>query len=138
MRVTTLGVELVLLHGEAPRRAGNEGHLRRRARFDLLLDVVAVQVQDDRPVRGPAQRHGIALPHSDGAHVLGHPPLLDPEVECDLRRVDDDSGTDRQADGEEQTTDQASRNSIAPAANVEPTPFPTCAALILLPLAGRG
>src|SRR5262245_51513767 len=67
MRVPTFGVGLMLLHREAAGGAGNEAHLADRARLDLPLDVVAVQVQHDRPVAGPAQLDGITLLDADQA-----------------------------------------------------------------------
>src|SRR5438045_7499891 len=59
MRVAALGVRFALLDREPARRARREGHFRHRAGYDLHFYVIAVQVQSDRPVCGPAQLHGI-------------------------------------------------------------------------------
>ena len=46
---------------ESPGRARREGHLRDRARFELLLDVVAVKVHAQRLVRAPFKLHHVVL-----------------------------------------------------------------------------
>src|SRR4029453_16640158 len=70
--------------GEPPRRVGDEHHLGNRARFHLALDVVAVQVQDDRPVRRPSQFAGAALLTEGDSRAFRYATLLDLEVESDL------------------------------------------------------
>ena len=50
MRVAALDIRRMLLDREPSRRAGLEGHFGDRTRLHFRLDVVAVQVQHDRPV----------------------------------------------------------------------------------------
>src|SRR5262245_240880 len=87
MRVRAFCVRLVLLDREASRRAGEEYHLAHPTGLDLLLDVVAVQVQHNGPVAGPAQLHGVPLLYADKTHGLWHPPALDFEIEGELGRA---------------------------------------------------
>src|SRR5215471_1943120 len=55
---------------EASRRIGGERHLDGRARRDAFLDVVAVQMYDERLIARPSQFHDIALFDPDQPHVL--------------------------------------------------------------------
>ena len=66
-------------------RARIEAHLGHRARHDLFLDVVAVQVQAHAPIRAPLQLDQIALLDTDAPHVRGHVAVLDLQDERQLR-----------------------------------------------------
>ena len=74
----------MLLYCEPARRMGREGHLSDSTRRDMRLDVIAMQMNDDRPVAAPAQAHIVALPHADLAHFMRDLALLDSDIERDI------------------------------------------------------
>src|SRR5262245_47424912 len=81
-----LRMRLVLFDREAACGARGERHLGGLAGLDPELNVVAVQVQLDKPVGGEAQPDVVALADADQPHVGGHAAVLDLDVEHDLLR----------------------------------------------------
>ena len=73
------------LDGESARRAGGQPHRDWSPRHDLLLDVVAVQVNGHRPVRRPAQRDLVALLHAH--EPCGRDELTATELEFEDTRL---------------------------------------------------
>jgi hypothetical protein len=79
---------LLLRHMDMDRESaggvGGERHLRGRSGLELLLDVVAVQMQHAGLVRAPPQLDDVALLDPDHSHVLRQPPALDAQIEGDF------------------------------------------------------
>src|SRR5712692_9115622 len=66
-------------------RISGERHLGSGARRDTLLDVVAVQVQDERLIARPSQCYDVALLDPDQPHVFRDAAALALEIEAQLR-----------------------------------------------------
>src|SRR5688572_7592114 len=64
VRMATARIGLVLLDREPAGGAGGEHHLRRWPGLHLDFDVIAVQMQQHRPVAGPTQLNHVPLAHA--------------------------------------------------------------------------
>src|SRR5688500_10302008 len=76
-----LRVRGVQLEGEAPAAVGRERELRRDARRQVRVQVVAVQVQLVGAVGGDAQGHDVALPDLDHIRARRETAAGDDELE---------------------------------------------------------
>src|SRR5262245_35093982 len=71
-------------HRKPPGYVRSEFHQTNGAGLDLSFNVIAVQMQDDWPIRTPPQSDDIALLDPDHLCALRYPPTLDAEVEYEL------------------------------------------------------
>src|SRR5438046_1506346 len=69
---------------KSPRRISRERKLGGRARFDALLDVIAMKMQNQRPIRCPPHPYDVALFDADEPHRIGDATMLHVEIECEL------------------------------------------------------
>ena len=87
MGMTAPGMGFVLFDRESSCCPRGEPHVGGPAGLDPGLDVVAVQVQCDRPIAGPAQRDDVALFDADLSHIGRDAAFLDLEIEHDVLRL---------------------------------------------------
>src|SRR5713101_9204645 len=91
----TAGPLRVHVNRKSSGRIGGERHLDGGTGRDAFLDVVAVQVQDERLIARPSQGYDVALLDPDQPHVLRDAAVLDLDIERQLRSHGRNTDADR-------------------------------------------